>query len=297
MPDKRFYAVRSGKTPGVFTKKKSLTNSVGGASERDYRSFANFDDAQAYVNGEVDVPHETVYICGMGRGNSKRGTVGGVGVWYGPKDDRNLSRPIFGRPPAKDKGPGPPPNVRQRAELTAIIRMLEAALKRCLSHRYKTKGIRIAVESEPTILALTEWGERWERNNYQHDKRPIDNVDLIIQARELIKVYNAVFKVCRSNCAADGILFRRPETQNEGTKGAYQLGFDGAGLADAPPAPGPRKGGPSFNKGTGSGSVGPPPKSFGRPQGSPRGGMRGGASQRGGRARGGGSTRPPMARR
>lgn len=286
MPDKRFYAVRSGKTPGVFTKKKSLTNSVDGASERDYRSFANYDDAQAYVNGEINGPHETVYICGMGRGNSKRGTVGGVGVWYGPKDDRNLSLPIFGKPP---------PNVRQRAELTAIIRMMEAALKRCLSRRYKTKGIRIAIESEPTILALTEWGERWERNNYQHDKRPIDNVDLIIKARQLIKVYNAIFKVCRSNCASDGVLFRHPETQNDGTKGAYHLGFNGAGLADAPPAPSTKKApGPSFNKSPSGGSV-VPPKKFSR------GAMRGGGgpgSARGGRgAMRGGAPRPPLARK
>ncbi|KAH7411842.1 ribonuclease H-like domain-containing protein [Phaeosphaeria sp. MPI-PUGE-AT-0046c] len=116
-----------------------------------------------------------VYTDGSALGNGKLGAVGGVGVYFGPSDPRNVSEPLRGGR-----------QTNQRAELTAVARALD--------HVPIDRSVLIHTDSNYSIKCLTEWFQKWETNNWKSSSgKDVENRDLVepiiarIRERELCR--------------------------------------------------------------------------------------------------------------
>ncbi|KAJ1844687.1 Ribonuclease H1, partial [Coemansia sp. RSA 2703] len=92
----------------------------------------------------------TVYTDGAAQGNGRANARGGVGVYFGPNDSRNVSEPLSG-----------PRQTNQRAELTAIIRAMEQ------TPAEPGNTLHVMTDSQYSINCLTRWGDTWERNGWR----------------------------------------------------------------------------------------------------------------------------------
>lgn len=102
-----------------------------------------------------------IYTDGSSLANGSSNAWGGVGVFFGPADKRNISEPLQGTK-----------QTNQRAELTAIVRALEVAPK--------DRKIVIVSDSKYAIDCVTEWFHNWQRNGWVNSSRkPVENKDLI----------------------------------------------------------------------------------------------------------------------
>lgn len=98
---------------------------------------------------------------------------GGIGVYFGEDDDRNISEEILGEV------------TNQRMELLAVIR----GLKICDSN-----NINIYTDSIYVINSLTIWIINWEKNNWKNSKgKDVQNKDLIMELNQLTKNKNINF--------------------------------------------------------------------------------------------------------
>jgi ribonuclease HI len=119
----------------------------------------------------------SVYTDGSSLGNGKVGAVGGVGVYFGPNDSRsvyvvtpvcstnsgsrNISEPLRGNR-----------QTNQRAELTAVARALD--------HVPIDRSVLIHTDSNYSIKCLTEWFQKWEKNNWKSSSgKDVENKDLV----------------------------------------------------------------------------------------------------------------------
>lgn len=102
-----------------------------------------------------------IYTDGSSLSNGQSKAVGGVGVYFGPGDGRNISEGLAGTKQSN-----------QRAELTAIIRALEVAPK--------DRKIIIYTDSSYSIKCTTEWFRKWRENGWVNaSHKPVENKDLI----------------------------------------------------------------------------------------------------------------------
>ena len=93
--------------------------------------------------------------------------VGGIGVYFGEDDIRNISKPLIKNA------------TNQRAELKACI----AALKICDT----TDDINIYTDSKYVIGCMTEWIDNWIKNDWKKsDGKEIKNLKLIKKLYSLI---------------------------------------------------------------------------------------------------------------
>ncbi|KKZ64589.1 ribonuclease HI [[Emmonsia] crescens] len=117
-----------------------------------------------------------IYTDGSSLRNGTMGAKAGVGVYFGPGDERNVSEPLKGSR-----------QTNQRAELTAIIRALDIAPR----HR----DVTIFTDSKYAINCVTVWFVNWQRNKWMTAQdKPVENKDLIqsillkIEERTLLNV-------------------------------------------------------------------------------------------------------------
>ena len=116
------------------------------------------------------------YIDGACRGNGYDGAVGGAGL-YIPQFDRHEYQSI-------DSYENP---TSQRAELTALIMALEAAIER-RGELYTDPwfSLNIKTDSKYVIGCLTDWLAKWKNNGWLNARGcPVSNQDLIKRAAEL----------------------------------------------------------------------------------------------------------------
>eukprot|EP00471_Norrisiella_sphaerica_P009756 CAMPEP_0184500518 /NCGR_PEP_ID=MMETSP0113_2-20130426/45038_1 /TAXON_ID=91329 /ORGANISM="Norrisiella sphaerica, Strain BC52" /LENGTH=399 /DNA_ID=CAMNT_0026888923 /DNA_START=76 /DNA_END=1275 /DNA_ORIENTATION=- len=83
--------------------------------------------------------------------NGRRGALGGIGVYFGPNDSRNLSEPLPGHP-----------QTNQRAELMSLIRAVEILRREGKS----TTPVCLRSDSRYAVSGLTEWVPKWKRNGW-----------------------------------------------------------------------------------------------------------------------------------
>ncbi|KAF1938376.1 hypothetical protein EJ02DRAFT_446877 [Clathrospora elynae] len=139
-----------------------------------------------------------VYTDGSSLGNGRVGAVGGVGVYFGQNDARNISEALRG-----DR------QTNQRAELTAVARALD--------HIPIDREALIITDSNYSIKCLTVWFLNWEKKNWRNSAgKPVENRDLIepilarIREREMCRA-KTNFKWVKGhgndpgNVAADGL--------------------------------------------------------------------------------------------
>jgi ribonuclease HI len=165
--------------------------------------------------------HEVVYTDGCARGNGRIGAVGGIGIYYGPDDPRNVAAPLL------NSGK----QTNQRAELAAAITAVENALKDASKPGAEIKGLNIHSDSEYAANCLTIWGDKWERKDYKRsDGGGISNLDLIKSGREKIKRYNELYN--DRNGPGKGVVFThvRGHAGILGNEMADRLANKGAGF-------------------------------------------------------------------
>ncbi|CAI6328627.1 unnamed protein product [Periconia digitata] len=276
----KYYGVQVGHTPGVYKDYPSVLEQVKGFRGGKQKSFATFEEAQAYVDegkqstssdvGGDNVSHKgpfgsstpsvaapgktakkqkrndgsalampvdgdyipdaelnarkrmptgdfegfiDVYTDGAAKGNGQVGAVGGIGIWFGPNDSRNISAPLVG-----DR------QTNQRAELTAIKRALEIVP----IDRY----VRVYSDSNYAIRCVTEWYKRWVTNNWKSSKgKDVENKDLIKPIRAMMDD--------RDRCGSKTeLIWVKGHDTNVGNIGADKLASDAARKAQTMKAEG-----------------------------------------------------------
>ncbi|OJJ44151.1 hypothetical protein ASPZODRAFT_840718 [Penicilliopsis zonata CBS 506.65] len=102
-----------------------------------------------------------IYTDGSSLRNGSKLASAGVGVYFGPGDERNVSEPLKGSR-----------QTNQRAELTAILRAIDIAPR----HR----DVTIFTDSRYAIDCVTVWYIKWRRNHWMTaDNKPVENKDLL----------------------------------------------------------------------------------------------------------------------
>lgn len=144
---RKFYAVKSGKRPGIYRSWDECKVNVQGVSDAQYKSFPTFAQADAYIRGEQPMPASRASRFGdkkaqaaerveqrlarikgeliaftdgstLHNGQEESLRRAGVGVWFGHDEHPlNVSEP-FDRLPLTN----------QRTEIWAIVRALDAVL-------------------------------------------------------------------------------------------------------------------------------------------------------------------------
>jgi len=186
----KFYGVRSGKVPGVYTSWAAAEAQVVGVLKPKVKCFLTHEEAEAFVTSASPPPSKKVktsgsqspvkkrtasssvlkiYTDGSALGNGKSSALAGIGVWFGDKDPLNISEPLQG-----------PRQTNQRAELTAILRAIGVAPL----HRH----VQIYTDSQYAINCVTVWHTNWIRNGWQTSmNKPVENQDLIEQILDKIR--------------------------------------------------------------------------------------------------------------
>ncbi|KAG5791282.1 hypothetical protein H9Q69_009676 [Fusarium xylarioides] len=115
----------------------------------------------------AELNHETngnilkIWTDGSSLANGQAGSCAGLGVYFGPNDERNLAERLPGEP-----------QTNQRAELMAILRALEIAPS--------TQDVEIVSDSQYSIKCVTQWGLGWEQNGWRNAAGgEVKNQDLV----------------------------------------------------------------------------------------------------------------------
>lgn len=110
-----------------------------------------------------------IYTDGSSLANGQANAWGGVGVYFGSGDKRNISEPLQGSK-----------QTNQRAELTAMVRALEVAPK--------DRRIIIVSDSKYAIDCVTDWFHNWQKNGWVNAARkPVENKDLVQKIIDMLE--------------------------------------------------------------------------------------------------------------
>jgi len=117
--------------------------------------------------------------------NSKKGLrAGGIGVFFGDNDPRNISEPI-----TLEK------ITNQVAEILACIKALYI-----LKNEHYTGLVYIYTDSSYVINCMVNYCKKWEKNNWKkEDKSEIENLDLIKELYNLTKTMKVIYKHVKSH--------------------------------------------------------------------------------------------------
>lgn len=131
-----------------------------------------------------------VFTDGSTLNNQEKGNRrGGVGVFFGKDDERNISLSLKESDDFKV--------TNQVAELMASILAIEKILS---NEELKGKEIVIFTDSIYVKNIVNEWAEKWEKNNWiKSDKKAVDNIELVKKLYYLSKNVNVKFKHCKSH--------------------------------------------------------------------------------------------------
>jgi len=134
-----------------------------------YKTPAELAKMKYQASGPVRDAPIRIYTDGSALSNGQAGAIGGVGVFFGPLDKRNLSEPLTGTK-----------QTNQRAELTAILRALEVAPR--------DRKIVIYTDSKYAIQCCTEWFLKWRGNSWLNSSnKPVENKDLVLKIVDMLE--------------------------------------------------------------------------------------------------------------
>jgi ribonuclease HI len=128
---------------------------------------------------------EIIYTDGCCINNGKKNARGGIGVYFGENDNRNLSEKLLGEK-----------QTNNRAELTAVIRALEVT---------SNSNMKIYTDSMYVQKGITNWIKNWEKNNWKTAKgTPVENKDLWKCLKELEKNKTVEYTYVKAHCGIEG---------------------------------------------------------------------------------------------
>jgi len=144
-----------------------------------YIEFDSIIDAQHYIKtGEVGASEPIdIFTDGACSNNGNNGAKAGIGVYFGKKDPRNVSRKITGK------------QTNNRAELLAILEAFNIVIKDIKMN----KEVNIYTDSQYSIDALTKWSINWEKDDWKKkNKKQILNLEIIKEGFYLLKKHTNV---------------------------------------------------------------------------------------------------------
>ncbi|KAF8511362.1 ribonuclease H-like domain-containing protein [Gautieria morchelliformis] len=208
-----FYAVHVGHQPGVYSTWADCEQYTKGYPKAQFKKFSTRAEAEAFVKSgsgrhatasaasgkavssksrdissgpykktymtkklgkqKADVvtdesEWEVVYTDGACQGNGRAGAIAGIGVWWGQNDPRNLA----------ERCPGDQTN--NRAELIAIIRLLETA-------PHSMKPLLIKTDSSYSISCVRDWIPSWQKRRWKTaDGQDVKNKAVILYLSYLL---------------------------------------------------------------------------------------------------------------
>ena len=110
-----------------------------------------------------------VYCDGSTFNNGKKNASGGIGVYFGVNDKRNISEPFTRDIPTNQK--------TELYAMTKTLQILELMIKNDPSSCYQ---FHIYSDNEYTINCITKWVPGWIKTNWKTKKSlPVKNVELI----------------------------------------------------------------------------------------------------------------------
>lgn len=193
-----FYAVANGNSIGIFTNWNECKESINGFKNAKYKKFDNKEDANNFINEynnqpivntqqsissffesnhTIDtipkntieiIPDYYVYTDGACIHNGKQNALGGIGIYFGENDARNVSKRFYGK------------QSNNIAELLAIIethKIITSDLK-------NGSKIGIVSDSEYAINAVSSYGEKCCNKKW----------DVTIPNKELVKIGYELYK-------------------------------------------------------------------------------------------------------
>lgn len=169
------WAVAFGVKPGVYFKEKEAYAQAKGFDYPLIKPFQDVSAARDFVSHfqPSDAKHklETVYTDGACSKNGRLGATAGVGVFWGPDDARNVSRPTKGL------------STNNVAELEGI----EEALEQMIADPRDDVEYRLVTDSGYAMKALLTWYDTWKRNGFcKSNGEPVLNLELIQRTKALI---------------------------------------------------------------------------------------------------------------
>jgi len=126
-----------------------------------------------------------IFTDGSTLNNQNKGNrVGGVGVFFGDDDYRNISYKLVES--SKHKV------TNQVAELTACIKAIEKIIS---TELVMGKQIILYTDSMYIVNSMSSWASNWKKNNWKKsDGKVIENVNLMKKLYFLAKNMNVIFR-------------------------------------------------------------------------------------------------------
>ena len=207
-----FYAVHKGHKPGIYNTwpecEKQIKNFVGAqfkkftvkAEAQDFLEHGFGANKPAFMKKKenadkknndkiekecVDDEDDKIYIYTDGsfiRGHKTVPDIAGYGIHI-PAKNISLGLPLLNQKITNN-----------RAELTAIIDSFQY-----LDENDLKKKICIFTDSQYCIYIMTGTGERYEKNGFKQNGKPVPNIDLIKKALVIVRKYNIVILKVRAH--------------------------------------------------------------------------------------------------
>lgn len=210
----KFYAVKVGRVPGVYTTWPECQSNVSGFSGAIHKSFNSREEAENFVRGpdaplpSFDNMAPTLYPSNILqvtpleslRTNTRQDTASsstlpvqkkGFNVWtdgsYSPRGggwayvvERDGVK-LTERSGPLERGPNREPQTNQRAELTAILMAMHDPVVATAS---PYDPITFKSDSEYSLKSIGQWSDAWARNGWKTSTgKAVSNVDLIMEIK------------------------------------------------------------------------------------------------------------------
>ncbi len=182
----KFYSVHKGRTPGIYSSWDCAEAQIKGFKGAKFKSFNNINDAKYFekygknTNKTTEIINPVkinpsniiqVWTDGSALNNGKYNAKGGVGVYFGPDDIRNISEKLISNKPTNNL-----------AELTAILNALVILIR----EKRHNDNIYLYSDSKYSIDAITKWAINWEKNGWINStKKKVINKETIYNIRQL----------------------------------------------------------------------------------------------------------------
>ena len=181
----KYYAVRVGREgPRIYTSWDEARVQVQGFSGAVYKSFSSENEAKSFLGPpsesapRLEIAELVLYTDGACPNNGFGSKMGGVGVFLGPNDPRNISETVIG-----------PHVTNNHVELLALYRALEI----CATH---PGPCHIYTDSMYGLNCCKHWRQGWKIRGWKKtDGTTILNQDLVKQLDHLLETNQLVDRV------------------------------------------------------------------------------------------------------
>ena len=119
-----------------------------------------------------------IYTDGSTLKNGKKNSVGGIGVYFGEDDERNVSEEYMNKA------------TNQRTELYAVIKALQI-----VKDTNESRPVMIVSDSKYVVQGITDWINNWKKNGWKTAKKqPVKNKELWIKLDKLSSKHDIKWK-------------------------------------------------------------------------------------------------------